>query len=254
MGSWVCTILWRSDIEDGNRGMLRAATYNIHQAVGRDGRRDPQRVAHVIQSLDADLIALQEVDAAPGLDTVSIQMTEMAAAGHYLAIPGPTITRSERSYGNALLTRLEVERVERFDLTQAGREPRGAIDACLRSPGGEPLRCVATHLGLSARERRRQLEMLLRLLAEKWGQPLVLMGDFNAWAPFSRIERALSRLMAPSPRPRSFPSSFPLLALDRIWVHPGRLLVDLRAHDTPLTRDASDHLPVVVKIRNPAVG
>jgi endonuclease/exonuclease/phosphatase family metal-dependent hydrolase len=233
--------------------MLSAATYNIHQAVGRDGRRDPARVAHAIELLDADIIALQEVDAAPGLDTASIQMTEMAAAGHYLAIPGPTIIRSERSYGNVLLTRFEVERVKRFDLTQAGREPRGAIDASLRTPGGQRLRCVATHLGLSGRERRRQLEMLLGILAKDWGQPVVLMGDFNAWSRFSRIERVFSRLIGPSPRPGSFPASFPLLALDRIWIYPSHLLVDLRAKDTPLTREVSDHLPLLARFRYPTI-
>ena len=181
-------------------------------------------------------------------------MTDLAAAGQYLAIPGPTMIRSERSYGNALLTRFEVECVKRFDLTQAGREPRGAIDARLRAPGGQRLRCVVTHLGLSARERSRQLDVLLGILAEDWGDPTLLMGDFNAWSPFSRIERTFSRLFGPSPRPRSYPASFPLLALDRIWVYPSRLLVELRAKDTSVTRTVSDHLPLLAKVRNPAIG
>lgn len=234
--------------------LFTAVTYNIHQAVGRDGRRDPARVARTIQSLNADLVALQEVDAAPGLDTVSVQMTDLAAAGQYLAIPGPTMIRSERSYGNVLLTRFDVERVKRFDLSQAGREPRAAIDVFLRTPGGQRLRCVVTHLGLSGRERRRQLEILLRILAEDWGDPTLLMGDFNVWWPYSRIERTLSRLFGPSPRPRSYPARFPLLALDRIWVYPSRLLIELRAKETSVTRAVSDHLPVLAKFRNPATG
>jgi len=209
-------------------------------------------VARAIRSLDADIIALQEVDGAPGLRTVSIQMTDLAAAGHYLAIPGPTMIRSARSYGNALLTRLEIERVQRFDLSLPEREPRGLIDACLRTPGGQRLRCVATHLGLSARERRQQIKTLLGVLQDGWGGPLVLMGDFNAWAPFSRVERTFSRLVGSSPRPRSFPAGFPLLALDRIWIHPSELLVELRAEKTPLTRQASDHLPLLARFRDPA--
>ena len=40
--------------------MFRAATYNIHAHVGRDGRRDPARVSRVIDELDADVVALQE--------------------------------------------------------------------------------------------------------------------------------------------------------------------------------------------------
>ena len=52
---------------------LTAASYNIHQAVGSDGRRDPGRIARVIDSLDADLVALQEVDSTPGPGTGSAQ-------------------------------------------------------------------------------------------------------------------------------------------------------------------------------------
>ncbi len=37
------------------------ASYNIHQGVGWDGRRDPSRIPQVLQDLDADIIGLQEV-------------------------------------------------------------------------------------------------------------------------------------------------------------------------------------------------
>jgi endonuclease/exonuclease/phosphatase family metal-dependent hydrolase len=238
-------------IDESSRETFTAATYNIHRAVGRDRRRDPSRVARVIKSLDADIVALQEVDAAPGLHRVSAQMTDMAAAGHYLAIPGPTMIRSQRSYGNVLLTRFHVEQVKRFDLSVAGREPRGAIDTRLRAPHGQRLRCIVTHFGLSARERRCQLEMLLHVLDEDWDYPLLLMGDFNGWFPFSRVERKLSRLMGRAPRLSSFPSRLPLLALDRIWIRPNRLLVDVRANRSLLSRDASDHLPVLARFRLP---
>jgi endonuclease/exonuclease/phosphatase family metal-dependent hydrolase len=34
----------------------------MHKAVGLDGRRDPHRVLHVLQEIDADVVALQEAD------------------------------------------------------------------------------------------------------------------------------------------------------------------------------------------------
>jgi endonuclease/exonuclease/phosphatase family metal-dependent hydrolase len=40
---------------------VRAATYNVHDCVGRDSRFDPQRIVDVLIELDVDLIALQEV-------------------------------------------------------------------------------------------------------------------------------------------------------------------------------------------------
>jgi len=41
---------------------LRLASYNIHKALGTDGRRDPGRVLEVVNALGADVVALQEAD------------------------------------------------------------------------------------------------------------------------------------------------------------------------------------------------
>ena len=41
---------------------ITLASYNMHKAVGLDGRRDPHRVLKVLQEIDADIVALQEAD------------------------------------------------------------------------------------------------------------------------------------------------------------------------------------------------
>ena len=41
---------------------LTFASYNIHKAVGMDGRRDPERIIAVLREMHADVIALQEAD------------------------------------------------------------------------------------------------------------------------------------------------------------------------------------------------
>jgi len=43
---------------------------------------------------------------------------------------------------------------------------------------------------------------------------------------------------------RTFPSRWPILALDRVWVRPRHSLLALKAHRSPLAQLASDHLPV----------
>ena len=40
---------------------VRVATYNIHRARGLDGRTRLERIAAVLASIDADIVALQEV-------------------------------------------------------------------------------------------------------------------------------------------------------------------------------------------------
>jgi len=48
---------------------LRVASYNIHCGIGRDRRFDEERIFEVLQEIDADVVALQEVEArASGID------------------------------------------------------------------------------------------------------------------------------------------------------------------------------------------
>ncbi|WP_415914697.1 endonuclease/exonuclease/phosphatase family protein, partial [Paraburkholderia sp. J41] len=49
------------DESAANARTLRFVTWNIHGAVGTDGVRAPGRIARVLQTLDADVVALQEV-------------------------------------------------------------------------------------------------------------------------------------------------------------------------------------------------
>ena len=41
---------------------MRVASYNIHRGIGRDGKYEPGRILRVLQEMDADILALQEVD------------------------------------------------------------------------------------------------------------------------------------------------------------------------------------------------
>ena len=42
--------------------MPRLVTWNVHRCVGRDGRCAPERIARLLAELNADIIALQELD------------------------------------------------------------------------------------------------------------------------------------------------------------------------------------------------
>jgi endonuclease/exonuclease/phosphatase family metal-dependent hydrolase len=233
---------------DERRSLLAVATYNVHACVGRDGKTSPERVARVIGELDADIVGLQEVDSRPGAATDSQQMDYLARTTGYDAIPGVTIQRHDRSYGNVLLTRHCIRAVRRIDLSLAGREPRGAIDADLEVHG-KRLRVLVTHLGLRAAERRLQLSRLSELFSHAAIEPMVLMGDFNEWRPYQSTLQRLQTLFGYCPAPRSFPARCPMLALDRIWIRPLSLLITTHAHKTALARVASDHLPVKTLLR-----
>lgn len=219
---------------------LVVATYNVHDCLGLDGRRDAARVAGVIRELEADVVALQEVSLEP--------LAQLAAQTGLESIAGPTLRDGRGDYGNALLTRFRVDRVERVDLSVPGREPRGALEVELDTPGGR-LQVIATHLGLRAPERTRQIEQLLARLPEAGA--VALLGDINEWRPRARTLRRLSAGLGPTRAARSFPARRPLFALDRIFARAPARLERLAAHISPAARIASDHLPVRAELRLP---
>ena len=226
--------------------VFSAASYNIHQGVGADGRRDDRRIVRVLQSLDAGIIGLQEVDSQASGDEM-FQLKYLTRETGLKAIAGPTLRRRDSDFGNVLLTRYKILNVRNVDLSVSRREPRGAIDVDL-DIGGTIVRVIVTHLGLSGRERRRQTRMLSELVAERRDRMVVVLGDLNEWHPYGRSLRSMARYFGKSARLRTFPSWLPLFALDRIWVWPEQALVETKVHRLAPARSASDHLPIKAKI------
>ncbi len=230
-----------------DRYALSLASYNIHSCFGTDRKYLPERIVEVIQALDVDVVGLQEVDMGLLADGQP-QLDFLASSLRLTAIAGASFCDHRGHFGNALLTRLPIQSTRRIDLSVRRFEPRGAIDALLHIDG-LGLRVVATHLGLNAAERRLQVRHLLHALdAEPQDRPWLMLGDFNEWRPTGGALRALNRRFGPSGTLRTFPSRFPMLPLDRIWIWPRPAVHRLHTYATPLSRVASDHLPIRAEV------
>ncbi|MEI6160085.1 MAG: endonuclease/exonuclease/phosphatase family protein [Roseococcus sp.] len=235
-------------------GSIIVASYNIHKCVGVDNRFDPGRIAAVIAELDADVVALQEVDRRFGqrtglLNTAALEGRTGLNLLHVSDTPG-----GHGWHGNALLVRQgRLIRLRRLNLP--GAEARGALIAEIQLPAGK-LRVVAAHLGLLRRHRAMQAAALLEAIHHGSPMPTLLMGDLNEWrpgVPSSLV--ALETLFGPlGPGQPSFPSRLPFLALDRILAYPRSMLELVEAHASPLARIASDHLPLRARIDLMAAG
>jgi endonuclease/exonuclease/phosphatase family metal-dependent hydrolase len=223
---------------------LKLASYNVHRGIGRDRKCIPERILAVIREIDADVVALQEVEAH---DSGGDMLAWLADQTGFRSIAGTTLVRHDGHYGNGLLTRCPVIATRLVDLSVHRCEPRGAIAADLDCQG-ERLRVVATHLGLRPSERRQQVKQLLPLFSERPQDRAILVGDLNEWFLWGRPLRWLHKHFARTPAIPTFPAIKPVLSLDRLWAHPGHILKKLEAHNTALSRIASDHLPLVATL------
>jgi len=223
---------------------VRLASYNVHRGIGRERRCDPQRILGVLREIDADVYALQEVEAH---DNGGDMLEWLGRSLGYHAIAGTTLARHDGHYGNGVLSRCPAHAIDLVDLSWRRREPRGAIAADIECDGHK-LRVVATHLGLRPAERREQVERLLRLFSWKDEDRAVLMGDLNEWFLWGKPLRHLHRYFEKTRAIATFPSRRPVLALDRLWTHPASMLKGLAAHSSELARVASDHLPLVATL------
>lgn len=253
------------------RPTLRLVTFNILNGRAPDRHEvDLATYADAIKSLDADVLALQEVDRnqprSAGADLTAVAAEAMGAVDHRFVAalsgtPGATWTAAtgeeqpaSAAYGIALLSRHPVTAWETVRLPPVPfpapwrhhdrmlpslerDEPRVAVAARIDSPIG-PLTVANTHLSFIRWWNGRQLRLLMRSLAPL-PRPLVLVGDLNMGP-----ERALagSRLTALGAR-LTFPADAPREQIDHVLADPA-----LRARTTTRRLPVSDHLALVADL------
>ncbi|HYD98654.1 MAG TPA: endonuclease/exonuclease/phosphatase family protein [Alphaproteobacteria bacterium] len=232
---------------------MTVATWNIHGCFGPDGRCEPERVVAGLKEIDADIVALQEVGWLPflgksGESAVMAQLSYLAAAAGYEARM-PAAADGGR-FTNAVLSRFPLGEHRAIDLTQPGRQLRGALDVDV-AVGGQAVRVIAAHLGLRAPERSRQIAEVIARLEAGPPMPTLFLGDFNEWLPDSPRLKRLRRHFSECATARSFPSRMPALQLDRIYMTREFELAEVRLLRTAVTSQASDHLPVRATITLP---
>lgn len=250
--------------EAGAEGlMLRVITYNIHRAIGVDRRFRPQRIVDILQHYDADVVILQEVDeGVPRSRELNLakELAEIAGYPHYAL--GHNVSLRKGRYGNATLSRFPILRERNIDLSVAESWiRRGCQHTTLELNGtGRHLEVFNLHLGLSARERAKQVELLKRsheFSSVDPETPVIVAGDFNDWRSLLQptftngfgFGCATARRRGPYRVIPTYPSFSPQGGLDRIY-HRGPLhLLSVHSCRLQVARVASDHLPIVAEFQ-----
>ena len=232
--------------------MVRVATYNIHRCRGLDGRTRPDRIAEVLQSIDADVIALQEVVGAGPLHDGHAQAIGAKLGMGWVMASARLLRR--HAFGNVVLSHLPIIHHVRYDLSWKTCEPRCCqrVDVDL---GGRLLHVYNVHFGTAILERRVQAERLAGIASDRRVTgPKVVLGDFNEWTrgPASALLGRRLRgvdLAAHLKRRWTYPGVLPMVHLDHIY-YAGT--VEVQRVEVVRTRRsliASDHVPLVAELR-----
>ena len=229
---------------------LKVATYNIRKCIGTDRRRDPERVLSVLREIDAEIVALQEADRRFGQRATAIPHHMFLEKSDYVPVDFGGRAHGIGWHGNALLVRRGIEVRDARPLVIPTLEPRGAVVAELKV-GGQLLRILGGHLDLSGLWRRRQIRAILAYLDSVTPHlPTVIMGDFNQWSDRGALSEFAFHHHRLVKTPPSFHSRRPVARLDRIIVSHDIQVVAADTHVSPLSRMASDHLPLWAELRH----
>jgi endonuclease/exonuclease/phosphatase family metal-dependent hydrolase len=239
---------------------FRVLTYNIHRAIGVDRRFRPERIIRILESHEADIVLLQEVDdGVPRSREMDLARELAAALGYAHLAVGHNVALRKGRYGNATLSRHPILRERNIDLTVGMWKRRGCQHTAIALEGHASRRRLEVfnlHLGLSARQREGQVALLARsreLASLAPDVACLVGGDFNDWR--SRLSplfteglkfRSATDRSSGGGRPlHTYPAFFPRGPLDRIYYRGPLRLLSARRCRLRLSRVASDHLPVV---------
>lgn len=215
---------------------LRVVTYNIRKGFSRlnGGRVVVHEVRDGLRALRPDIVFLQEVQGTHERRAALFANWPAQPQYEFLADAvwpqyayGKNAAYDKGHHGNAILSRFPIISWDNQDVSAHAFESRGLLHCEIEIPGwSEALHCVNVHLGLFSRGREWQLLALRDRIESLVPQnaPLIIAGDFNDWRRrghltlsgrlklYEAFEATGGRLA------RSFPSAFPLLRLDRIYV------------------------------------
>lgn len=230
--------------------MIRVASYNIRKSVGQDWRRDPARVLTVLNEIDADIVALQEVDRRFGSSRASSLSPEhIEAETPYTPVCFGIRPESLGWHGNTILVRKNFQVLNYCRIDLPSFEPRGAVLADVQAEG-RTLRVVAMHLGLMKTWRQRQARAVLDYLESlEGGLPTVIMGDLNEWSTSGGCFEHFAEHHNVIDTGPSFHAKRPFASLDRIITSPHLTAEAAGVHVSEKAKVASDHLPVWARLR-----
>jgi endonuclease/exonuclease/phosphatase family metal-dependent hydrolase len=238
----------------GHAQTLRLLTYNIRHAQNEAGQINVKDLADFILKQNPDVVALQEVDSVCGRSAkldIAAELGKLTGMYYYF---GKAMDYDGGGYGEALLSKLPIEKISTVPLPfqpNKKREPRAAIEAILVTKEGTRFKFITTHLDHLQDETDRLMQT--NYLAEKYAgetMPFIIGGDLNA----KPEEKAMVPLLGITNYPGkdkmlfTFPSGTPDKKIDYFLLSRNHQWKCIRFDVLP-EKQISDHRPVIMEIK-----
>ncbi len=212
----------------------------------------------------ADLLFLQEVQGEHSSKAKTIQAWPQESQFEYLADQiwphyayGKNAAYEEGHHGNAILSRYPIVGWENINISTNLFEMRGILHVTIEIPEhSKYLHCFCLHLGLFRRSRNFQLQELCERVEAIVGEdePLIIAGDFNDWSgkaspvleSRTRVREVFRQLHGAYAT--TFPSRFPVLKLDRIYVR-GLSILEAQSLSGGEWNGLSDHCALFAELK-----
>lgn len=242
---------------------LRVLSYNIHKGFDTFGLRFTlHELKKAIQGLDLDLVLLQEVVGENVHLRKKVRNYPQESQFEFLADSiwpyysyGKNAVFQTRNHGNAILSKYPILKSENLNISTNSFESRGLLHCEIQIPDSIfPLHVFNTHLNLLDSGRRPQIEAIVKRVLHSVpdGSPFLIGGDFNDWSKKAspRLSTHLGVFEAfqhsNGKYAKTFPSRFPLLSLDRIYMKSLQVMA-AQTLESPPWSFLSDHLPLLVE-------
>ena len=219
---------------------LRLVTYNVRNCKGLDGIIDSKRIAGILLALDADIVALQEVDSCTQRYHGDFVLGTLASLTGMQPVYAPAISFQGGKYGIGLLSKQHPLSWRAYPLP--GREEKRVVMVA----EFDDFYILNTHLSLTVEDQLSSVDSLMTLSAGR-EKPAFLMGDLNATPGTEPISRLGNYFICLSDTAQpTFPANRPTTTIDYIMAtekHRGIRVINRFVVDEPV---ASDHRPVCI--------
>lgn len=224
---------------------MRIVSFNTHHGLTSAGSAvATSLLARYCAGLDADVLALQEIDAGARRSGRADQAREVATATGMAVVFGAARKVGWRGrYGNALLVRGRIEEWRVLALPRVGRRERRCAVLASVVVGERRLSVAATHLSVFPDEATPQLAAVLAAV-RSLTSPRVVAGDLNLRP--EQVEPVLAGddyALASSGAP-TFPAGEPRLRIDHVLTEG----LDVMSVEVLAEGPVSDHRALVVEV------